>query len=102
MTIDKEQYSSHEIINEFLGNDVTFGEFLESIRETDNISQVELARRVGKSKQFIHAIESGKTNVSFAMAKRLAEALEHFPEPFLEVLTNEMLNKGLNYAQNRC
>ena len=92
MTIEKEIYTSDEIIQEFLG-DVTFGEFLESIRETDNVTQVELARRIGKTKQFIHAIETGKSNVSFAMAKRLAEALEHFPEPFIEVLANEMLRR---------
>ena len=89
---EKESYSSKEIIKEFLG-DLTFGEFLENMRETDNITQVELARRIGKTKQFISAIESGKSNVSFAMAKLLAEALGHFPEPFLEVLANEMLRR---------
>ncbi|MES2613799.1 MAG: helix-turn-helix transcriptional regulator [Bdellovibrionota bacterium] len=92
MSIEQEIYSSEEIVNEFLG-DLTFGEFLESMRETDNITQVELARRIGKTKQFIHSIESGKSNVSFMMAKRLAEALDHFPEPFIEVLANEMLRR---------
>ena len=92
MITNKETYSSKDIVDEFLG-DLTFGEFLESMRETDNMTQVELARRIGKSKQFISAIESGKANISFAMAKRLAEALDHFPEPFIEVLANEMLRR---------
>ena len=72
---------------------LTFAEFLKDIRESDEISQAELARRLGKTRQFIQAVEVGRTNVSLEMAKRIAEALEHFPEPFVEVLVNEMVRK---------
>lgn len=72
---------------------LTFSEFLKDVRESDDISQSELARRLGKSRQFIQAIEIGKTNVSPEMAKRIAEALGHFPEPFIEVLLNEVVRR---------
>ena len=72
---------------------LTFAEFLTDIRESDEVSQAELSRRLGKSRQFIQAIETGKTNISLEMAKRIAEALGHFPEPFVEILVNEMVRK---------
>ena len=91
MTIEM-NYEADEILKEYWEG-LTFAEFLTDISESDDISQTELSRRLGKSRQFIQAIETGKTNVSLEMAKRIAEALGHFPEPFVEILVNEMVRK---------
>lgn len=88
----KKIYEADEVLKEHWEG-LTFAEFLTDIRETEEVTQTELARRLGKSRQFIQAIESGKTNVSLEMAKRIAEALDHFPEPFVEILVNEMVRK---------
>lgn len=91
MTTEK-TYPASDVLKEHWEN-LTFSEFLRDIRESDEITQSELARRLGKTRQFIQSIEMGRTNISLDMAKRIAEALDHFPEPFLEVLVNEMIRK---------
>ena len=92
MTTEKEYYNADDILKEHWES-LTFAEFLTDVRESEEVSQADLARRLGKKRQFIQAIESGKTNISLEMAKRIAEALDHFPEPFIEVLVNEMIRK---------
>lgn len=91
MTIEK-IYPASDVLKEHWES-LTFSEFLRDVRESDEITQSELARRLGKTRQFIQSIEIGRTNVSLDMAKRIAEALDHFPEPFVEVLVNEMVRK---------
>ena len=92
MITTEKNYKADEVLKEHWEG-LTFAEFLTDIRESDDVSQAELARRLGKSRQFIQAIETGKTNISLEMAKRIAEALGHFPEPFVEILVNEMVRK---------
>ena len=61
--------------------------------EVNAINQVELAKKLGVSRQYIQGIFSGKVPVGARMAKRLEEATcvnrlawmypEEFPNPFL-------------------
>ena len=75
----------------------SFGEFVKSIRVCDELSQTELAKRMKVTRQFIHAIELGKSNVSAQLASKIAEALGYPREAFVEVLINDMLKKaGIN------
>ncbi len=69
----------------------TFGGLVRSMRTCDDISQAELARRLGVSRQFLNAIELGKSNVGLDFAKRVADALGYSPEPFAEILIREQL-----------
>ena len=51
MTIEM-NYEADEILKEYWEG-LTFAEFLTDISESDDISQTELSRRLGKSRQFI-------------------------------------------------
>jgi transcriptional regulator with XRE-family HTH domain len=72
----------------------SFGEFVKDIRECDEISQTELAKRMRVSRQFINAIERNKANVSVEMAIKIASALEYPYEAFVEICLNDMLRKS--------
>ena len=60
--------------------------FLKEIRETKNISQVELARRIGVSKGHISKFEKGIFAVSFKVLNKIAETLDVSPE---QIMTGE-------------
>lgn len=72
----------------------TFGGLVRAMRETDEITQAELARRLGVSRQFLNAVELGRSQVGLDFAKRIADALGYSPEPFAEVLICEQLKKA--------
>jgi transcriptional regulator with XRE-family HTH domain len=72
----------------------TFGDLVRAMRETDEIAQAELARRLGVSRQFLNAVELGRSQVGLDFAKRVADALGYSPEPFAEVLIREQLKKA--------
>jgi putative molybdopterin biosynthesis protein len=60
--------------------------FLQSIRESRGLSQAELARRCGLTRQAVHVIESGRSVPSVLTAFKLAEGIgcaleEIFPRP---------------------
>jgi transcriptional regulator with XRE-family HTH domain len=72
----------------------TFGDFIKDIRESDEISQTELAKRMHVSRQFVNAVEKNKANVSLEMAIKFATALGYPYEAFVEIFLNDMLRKS--------
>lgn len=74
--------------------ETTFGGLVRAMRETDEITQAELARRLGVSRQFLNAVELGRSQVGLDFAKRIADAFAYSPEPFAEVLIREQLRKA--------
>ncbi len=72
----------------------SFGEFVRDIRESDEMSQAKLAKRMHVSRQFINAIEKDKANISLEMAIKIARALGYPYEAFVEVFLNNMLRKS--------
>ncbi|APJ04040.1 helix-turn-helix transcriptional regulator [Silvanigrella aquatica] len=77
--------------------DTSFGEFIKSIRACDKISQTELAKRMKVTRQFINAVELGKSTVSVLLATQIATTLGYPQKVFIEILINDMLKKaGIN------
>lgn len=72
----------------------SFGEFVRDIRECDEITQTELAKRMHVSRQFINAIEKDKSNISLEMAVKIARALGYPYEAFVEIFLNDLLKKS--------
>lgn len=90
--ITKETMSAREALKDVLKS--SFGEFVRDIRECDEVSQTELAKRMHVSRQFIHAIEKDKANISVGIAIKMADALGYPYESFIEILLNDMLRKS--------
>lgn len=82
---------------------IKFGEYIRLLRETEGLSQEELAKKSGfAGRAAISALEKGKTNISIDRLQDLAVALHTTPGTMLDVLveTNETsLTDGLN-AEN--
>lgn len=79
-------------------NEMTFGGLVRSLRISDEITQVELANRVGVSKQFLSDVEHNRKNVGIAFAKKVSDALGYSIEPLIELLIRDQLRRQhLNY-----
>lgn len=72
----------------------SFGEFVKDIRECDELSQTELAKRMRVSRQFINAIEKNRAKISLEMTIKIARALGYPYEAFVEIFLNDMLRKS--------
>lgn len=72
----------------------SFGEFVRDIRECDEMSQAQLAKRMHVSRQFINAVERNKANVSLEMVIKIARSLGYPYEAFVEIFLNDMLRKS--------
>lgn len=88
----KKTMSAREALKDTLK--YSFGEFVRDIRECDELSQTELAKRMRVSRQFINAVEKDKANVSLEMAIKIARALGYPYEAFVEIFLNDMLRKS--------
>ena len=94
--------TSHELINalplaEEFFKKTTFGELVRHMREADNITQSELAHKIGVSRQFLNAIEHEKRigNIDFAI--KVAKGIGYPQDLFIEVCLNDMLKRcGVN------
>lgn len=77
---------------------MTFGGLVHSLRMSDEITQVELAKRIGVSKQFLSDVEHNRKDVGISFAKKISEALEYSIEPLIELLIRDQLRRQhLNY-----
>lgn len=75
-------------INELKQNvSVWVGKLIRQERERQNLSQTELALAVGKDRQYLYKIESGKVTPNIATIAILAEALD--------VSIGELLTPGI-------
>ena len=52
-----------------------FGENLRKLRLSNNLSQGQLAKKIGSDKSYISTIENGKKNITLETMKKLAQAL---------------------------
>ena len=70
----------------------TFGELVKSLRITDEVSQTDLARKLGITKQHLSAIEKGSKAVSVARAAKFAETLGYPVQQFVIAVLQDELN----------
>jgi transcriptional regulator with XRE-family HTH domain len=80
-------------------DNMTFGGLVRSLRISDEISQVALAKKIGVSKQFLSDVEHNRKDVGISFAKKMAEALDYSIEPLIELLIRDQLKRQhLNYV----
>ncbi|MEZ4740859.1 MAG: helix-turn-helix transcriptional regulator [Bdellovibrionota bacterium] len=72
----------------------SFGETIRSLRECDEITQVELARQIGVSRQFLSDVEKDRKVVGVEFAKKLSDAMGYPIETFLQPLINSQLERA--------
>lgn len=78
---------------------MTFGSLIRSLRMSDGIRQVELAKKINVSKQFLSDVENNRKEVGISFAKKIADALGYPLEPLIELLIRDQLRRQqLNYT----
>lgn len=81
----------------FLGSlvgELTFGGLIQAMREADEMSQVEFAKKLGISKQHLCDIEKGRKFVSPERATRFARILGHSEKSFVALALQDTVNQG--------
>lgn len=85
-----------KFLDGLIGAPMTLGRMLTSIRREDETSLAALAKRLGVSRQHLHAVEADRAAVSVARAARWAKILGYDPLLFVELtLQSEIQAAGL-------
>ncbi len=102
MTTRKSKGSSGtELAKKLLGGPLSMGAALAGLRDLHDLSQVELARRVGMSRQHICDIEKHRRFVSPAKAAEIAKRLGHPEAYFVKLALQDIINHdGLKFKVN--
>lgn len=72
---------------------MTFGGLIRSLRMSDEISQVTLAKKLKVSKQFLSDVEHNRKEVGIGFAKKISSALGYSIEPLIELLIRDQLKR---------
>ena len=78
---------------------MTLGGLIRSLRMSDEISQVDLAKKLHVSKQFLSDVEHDRKEVGISFAKKVSDTLGYSIEPLIELLIRDQLRRqDLNYT----
>lgn len=73
---------------------LTFGNMLQSIRECDEVSSADFAKKLGISKSHLCDIEQDRKSVSPERAARFAKILGYSQEQFVRLSLQGLVDKG--------
>jgi DNA-binding XRE family transcriptional regulator len=91
MTTNKTVYTSKDLEKDF--GPLTFGDLLVLQREDDDLSQVEMAKKLGISKQKLWDFENGRRLPSLKVAANWAKKLGYPPEVWVQVILQDQVRK---------
>ncbi len=86
--------SVDELERKILKGPVTFGEAVESLRVRDEWSQVEFAKKLGLSRQYLCDVEKGRRLVSPEQAARFARAFGHPAQVLVQLALQDAVSAG--------
>ena len=86
-----------KFLNKMRGRPLTFGNMLSSLRKSDEVTQVELARKIGVSKGLICDIEKSRRTASIELAIKIAKAMGYSEKVMIKyVLEDQLQNAKVN------
>jgi len=90
--------SSMAFLENLTGRKVTMGNLLWSIRECEELSQVDFAKTLEVSRQYLCDLEHNRRIVSAKTAADFAAKLGYSPIHFIQIAMQDELNKyGFNF-----
>ncbi len=81
-----------KFLEKITGGPVTLGKLIEAIRLGDELSQVELAKKLKISRSHLNDIEKGNKSVSPERAARFADLLGYSQERFVELSLQSLVD----------
>ena len=101
MTTKKKKSDAVKFLENLSGGPLSLGEFMESIRLGEDLSQTKFAEKLELSKSHLCDIEKGRKPVSAARAAEFAKTLGYSPEQFVRLALQDELNRsGLKFKIN--
>lgn len=95
----KNKSATRKIFEKLRGGPLTFGRLIESLRLCDEISQVDLAKKMNVSKSQICDIEKGRRLVSAERASAFAKAMGYSVQQFVATAIEDQLRQaGLKFT----
>lgn len=95
MTTRKSKDSSgSKLGTELLGESLSFGLAVESLRIRDGFSQVAFAKKLGLSRQYLCDVEKGRRLVSPEQAARFAKAFGHPPTVLVRLALQDAVRES--------
>lgn len=86
-----------EKLEQLAGEKLTLNHLLKSIRLSEELSQVEFAKKLGVSKQFVCDLEHDRRLLSLKMAKEFALKLGYSEAQFIRICLQDLVNsQGLH------
>lgn len=76
------------------GQKLTFSDLMMSIRLGEEMSQVDFAKLLGVSKQYLCDVERGRRSVSISVAAAWAKKLGYSPEQFVRLSIQDALDQS--------
>ena len=90
---NKKKSDAMKFLESLVGK-LTFGGLIEAMRQAEEMSQVEFAKKLGISKQHLCDIEKGRKFVSPERAARFARILGHSEQSFVALALQDIVNQG--------
>ena len=91
--ITKESSESLNYIESLTGSKLTLGSLLLSIRQCEELSQVDFAKQLGISRQNLCDIEHGRRFVSPKVAAEYADKLGYSKNQFVRLCLQDLLDR---------
>ncbi len=85
---------TRKFLEKITGGPITLGKLIESIRLGEDLSQVDLAKKLKISRSHLNDIEKGNKAVSPMRAARFAKALGHSEERFVELSLQSLIDEA--------
>ncbi len=90
----RKKSATKRFLESLRGGPLTFGRMIESIRTADEISQVDLARRMKISRAHLCDVEKGRRTVTVERAARFARVLGYSVHQFVATALQDQLRKA--------
>ncbi len=91
--ITKETKASLDFIESITGSKLTFANNLLAIRQGEEMTQIEFAKQLGITRQYLCDIEHGRRFVSPKMAAEYAEILGYSKNQFVRLCLQDLLDR---------
>ena len=96
-----EKSDAVKFLEKLTGGPLTMSKLLNAIRQGEEMSQVEFAKKLGISRSNLCDIERGRRFISSELAEKFAERLGESKEQFIRIAFQDQLNRsGLKYFVN--
>jgi transcriptional regulator with XRE-family HTH domain len=89
----KKKSDAMQFLDNLVG-ELTFGRLIEAMRQAEEMSQVDFAKKLGISKQHLCDIEKGRKFVSPERAAKFSKVLGHSEQSFVALALQDIVNQG--------